>query len=107
MQEAICHVAPSPQHGADVLSTCHWKTTLRTLAVGKAHKVFICSNSDRQVTEGPALPAFDGGEDFQIALLKLNSPAGAQGIQGELAIVWGLWGGCPSYQGKGIEVPSR
>lgn len=74
--------------------------------VGRAHKVFICSDSDRQVMEGPALPAFDG-EDFQIALLKLNSPAGTQGIQGELAIVWGLWGGCPSYQGEGIEVPSR
>lgn len=74
--------------------------------------MFICSNSDRQDTEASAdlplmrrLPAGWGG--FQIALLKLNSPAGTQDTPGELAIVPGPWGGCPSYRGEGIEVPSR
>lgn len=90
MQEQ--HAPHHPPRGDRVLSTCHWKMTLQAPAVGEAHKVFICSNSDRQDTEASAdlplmrrLPAGWGG--FQIALLKLNSPAGTQDTPGELAIV--------------------
>lgn len=106
MQEAICPVVPRPPSATrdDVLSTCHWK---RNLCGGGSSQSVYLQQFKRTGQEGPALTAFDAGENVQIALLKLNSPAGAQGIQGELAIVWGLWGGCPSYQGEGIEVPSR
>ena len=47
--------------------------TLQAPAVEEVREVFICSNSNRQDTEGQNWPAFNAGEDFQIALLKLNN----------------------------------
>ncbi|CAN0433839.1 unnamed protein product [Rangifer tarandus platyrhynchus] len=66
------------------------------------------SDRDRQTVEGHSWPAFHMwasrkvGSGFQIALLNtpFTNPAGTQGTPGELAIVLGPVGGCPSYRGR-------
>lgn len=67
--------------------------TPKALVVGGAHEVIYLPQF-KEDTKSQSRPAFNAqastqaGEDFQIALLKLNTPAGTQATPGELAIVW-------------------
>ena len=98
----------APVHGDGILSTCHWKTTLKAPVVREVFIWAIQTDRDHQMQASR-----QAGSGFQIALLNpcFTNPAGTQGTPGELAIVLGPVGGCPSDRERGGEggnhVPSR
>lgn len=113
MQETTCHTIPHVQTwGQGPVDPSLENDSTKAPVVGEAHKVFICSNSDRQDTEGQRRPAFNAPASGRLGRIsdcsfKTKQPSGNTGYSRRTGNCSGLWGGCPSYGGEGIEVPSR